>query len=109
MRLSGLLVFAGLIRLCRSIDTGAPKGVPIGGNYNGPLRPQIHFSSPVNFMNDPNGFFHDDLGVYHLYYQCTIPDPHLRNKLIRKSTQKRSRTMATSIGDTQQVETCTTG
>ena len=40
-------------------------------DYTGPLRPQVHFSPPVNFMNDPNGLFYDDRsGTYHLYYQC---------------------------------------
>lgn len=39
-------------------------------NYNGPLRPQVHYSPPENFMNDPNGLFFDPSeGVYHLYYQ----------------------------------------
>ncbi|RDW62545.1 hypothetical protein BP5796_10847 [Coleophoma crateriformis] len=37
--------------------------------YSGPLRPQIHYSPPVNFMNDPNGAFVDANGTWHLYYQ----------------------------------------
>ena len=52
------------------VEPTVPTGIPIAGNYTGPLRPQIHFSPPVNFMNDPNGMFVDADGVYHLYYQC---------------------------------------
>lgn len=47
-----------------------PTGVPIPGNYTGGLRPQIHYSPPQNFMNDPNGLFKDEMGIWHLYYQC---------------------------------------
>ncbi|TBU30079.1 glycosyl hydrolase [Dichomitus squalens] len=32
-------------------------------------RPQVHFSPPEGFMNDPNGLFVDAQGTYHLYYQ----------------------------------------
>ncbi|PVI07342.1 glycoside hydrolase family 32 protein [Periconia macrospinosa] len=46
-----------------------PTNEPLPGNYGGDLRPQVHFSPPVGFMNDPNGMFLDDNGTYHLYYQ----------------------------------------
>lgn len=49
-----------------------PTGTPIAANYTGPLRPQIHYSPPTNFMNDPNGMFVDANGTWHLYYQCMI-------------------------------------
>ena len=40
-------------------------------DYSGPLRPQVHFSPPEAFMNDPNGMFYDaKKEIYHLYYQC---------------------------------------
>ena len=40
-------------------------------DYSGPLRPQVHFSPPEGFMNDPNGMFYDvKKSIYHLYYQC---------------------------------------
>jgi beta-fructofuranosidase len=52
-----------------SISSIIPTGVPISGKYDGPLRPQIHFSPPVGFMNDPNGMFVDGEGLHHLYYQ----------------------------------------
>lgn len=50
-------------------NPAVPKGVPIAGNYTGALRPQIHFSPPQHFMNDPNGMFLDANGTWHLYYQ----------------------------------------
>jgi beta-fructofuranosidase len=54
------------------VEPDVPTGTPIAGNYTGALRPQIHFSPPKNFMNDPNGMFLDTFGVYHLYYQCKL-------------------------------------
>lgn len=46
-----------------------PTGTPIPGDYKGALRPQIHYSPPQHFMNDPNGMFRDANGTWHLYYQ----------------------------------------
>ncbi|KAF4563879.1 hypothetical protein EYR36_003123 [Pleurotus pulmonarius] len=50
-------------------EAAVPTGTPIVGNYTGHFRPQVHFSPPVGFMNDPNGLFRDASGTYHLYYQ----------------------------------------
>ncbi|KAF2730890.1 hypothetical protein EJ04DRAFT_472948, partial [Polyplosphaeria fusca] len=50
-------------------QSNVPTGTPVAGNYGGPLRPQVHFSPPKGFMNDPNGMFVDAAGLYHLYYQ----------------------------------------
>lgn len=36
--------------------------------YHQTRRPQVHFSPPTNFMNDPNGLFYYN-GTYHMYYQ----------------------------------------
>ncbi len=55
------------------VETAVPTGTPIPGDYTGALRPQIHFSPPQHFMNDPNGMFLDASGTYHLYYQCKDP------------------------------------
>ncbi|EHL02573.1 putative Invertase 4 [Glarea lozoyensis 74030] len=50
-------------------DEGVPTDQPIAGDYSGVWRPQVHFSPPTEFMNDPNGMFVDANGTYHLYYQ----------------------------------------
>jgi len=54
-------------------DSGVPTNAPVPGVYNGEWRPQVHFSPPVDFMNDPNGCFRDADETWHLYYQCTQP------------------------------------
>ncbi|TID03860.1 Invertase [Colletotrichum higginsianum] len=36
---------------------------------SGRWRPQIHFSPPAEWLNDPNGLFVDSDGVWHMYYQ----------------------------------------
>jgi hypothetical protein len=52
-----------------TFDAGVPTDAPVPGNYTGALRPQVHFSPPRKFMNDPNGCFLDSNGTWHLYYQ----------------------------------------
>ncbi|KAI9891779.1 MAG: hypothetical protein M1814_002343 [Vezdaea aestivalis] len=68
------LFFAGALLLGwasaqSSTSTAVPSTTPLPGDYSGYLRPQIHYSPPVNFMNDPNGMFVDAQGIWHLYYQ----------------------------------------
>ncbi|KAG6042268.1 hypothetical protein E4U41_000012 [Claviceps citrina] len=48
---------------------GDTLGHPIVGDYAGRYRPQVHYSPPQYFMNDPNGLFRDANGTWHLYYQ----------------------------------------
>ncbi|KAF4904599.1 Invertase [Colletotrichum fructicola] len=44
-------------------------------------RPQIHFSPPANWLNDPNGLFVDSDGVWHMYYQYAdnVPGSGVKN------------------------------
>ncbi|KAH7322941.1 glycosyl hydrolase [Stachybotrys elegans] len=51
-----------------------PTGTPVAGNYAGRYRPQVHFSVPKYFMNDPNGLFVDSNGTWHMYYQYNPTD-----------------------------------
>jgi hypothetical protein len=67
-----LAAAAALLGIVHTHDISAPKGVPITGSYTGTLRPQVHFSPPKEFMNDPNGMFKDAKGIWHLYYQCEL-------------------------------------
>ncbi|KAH0550976.1 hypothetical protein GP486_007659 [Trichoglossum hirsutum] len=69
-------------------DTSVPKGVPISGSYTGTLRPQVHFSPPREFMNDPNGMFKDAKGVWHLYYQYNPTDTVAGNQHWGHATSK---------------------
>lgn len=52
-----------------SSSSMVPAGTALAGDYSGPLRPQIHFSAPQGFINDPNGMFIDENKTWHLYYQ----------------------------------------
>lgn len=65
-----LLGYAFLVLGQDASTTAVPTGVPVAANYTGDLRPQVHFSVPQNFMNDPNGLFRAADGTWHLYYQC---------------------------------------
>jgi beta-fructofuranosidase len=58
-----------LLSLAAVVATAAASS---SNYYDGPLRPQIHFSPPQKFMNDPNGCFLDANGTWHLYYQCEL-------------------------------------
>ncbi|EMT67142.1 Invertase 2 [Fusarium odoratissimum] len=82
---------AGLIRLSAaqsSTTLSVPTGTPITGDYNGTYRPQIHFSPPQHFMNDPNGMFRDADGLWHLYYQYNPTDVVAGNQHWGHATSK---------------------
>jgi beta-fructofuranosidase len=72
--LSFSLSFSPVVAQSATTSSAVPTGTAIAGTYDGAYRPQIHFSPPVGFMNDPNGMFLDANGVYHLYYQYNPTD-----------------------------------
>lgn len=66
------------------VNPAVPTGTPIPANYTGPLRPQVHYSPPTGFMNDPNGMFYLN-GVFHLYYQYNPTGLGAGNQVSSKS------------------------
>lgn len=75
MLLTSISAVLGALALARAqANEPGPRGVVIEGDYSGALRPQIHYSPPQGFMNDPNGMFVDNEGVWHLYYQYNPTD-----------------------------------
>ncbi|KAJ8123796.1 hypothetical protein ONZ43_g333 [Nemania bipapillata] len=66
---AALLAVSTTAQTTTYVNPAVPTGTPVPGKYNGALRPQVHFSPPKGFMNDPNGMFKDAHGTWHLYYQ----------------------------------------
>ena len=50
------------------LTPGYTRADPPGVGYDQPLRPQFHFSSRRNWLNDPNGMVFDGQN-YHMFYQ----------------------------------------
>src|ERR1700761_8319572 len=57
----GLRYLIGLLLICST-------AVAQKATYREQYRPQIHFSPPAHWMNDPNGMVYYK-GTYHLFYQ----------------------------------------
>ncbi|KAI9806041.1 MAG: hypothetical protein M1833_004448 [Piccolia ochrophora] len=86
--LCALLCAAGLLATANAQGGSSLPSGPIPGNYTGALRPQIHFSPPQNFLNDPNGMFVDADGVWHLYYQYNPTAPVAGNQAWGHATSR---------------------
>jgi beta-fructofuranosidase len=62
----------------RGVDTQQVIADPVDvANYSDPWRPQVHYTPEQNWLNDPNGLFKDDDGLWHMYYQCKVDLPDL--------------------------------
>ena len=44
-----LLLDGALAQTTTYFEKGVPTDTPIPGDYNGPYRPQVHYSPPTNF------------------------------------------------------------
>ena len=56
--------------------------VPTELVYSDTYRPKYHVTPPINFMNDPNGLFYNELtGEYHAYYQWNPTQMKIGNQV----------------------------
>lgn len=54
------------------LEDGSQISAATHSNYTGPLRPQLQFSPPQNWMGHPTNLFIDADNIWHLYYQCKL-------------------------------------
>lgn len=72
-RFTVLVAAASATVLMLPLGAGPAVGAPPD-----PYRPEYHYTSATNFMNDPNGLIYHD-GVYHLFYQYNPSAPTAGN------------------------------
>lgn len=63
---------AGMSQQIVMSDSEKDEAMKANVDRSGHWRPQVHFSPPSNWLNDPNGLFLDSKGVWHMYYQCEL-------------------------------------
>ena len=52
--------------------------IDIENLYQEPMRPQVHFTTKIGWINDPNGLIYID-GIYHMFYQYNPTEPFWGN------------------------------
>ncbi|MEO5979581.1 MAG: glycoside hydrolase family 32 protein [Chryseolinea sp.] len=67
LALAGTLILFTCTKKTPPSELAESTGVPVK-EYAEKYRPQLHFSPPAHWMNDPNGLVYLD-GEYHLFYQ----------------------------------------
>lgn len=68
-----VLALQSQFKLCSRHSTEQALIESAATSYSDPWRPQVHYTPEANWLNDPNGLFKDDDGLWHLYYQCGYP------------------------------------
>jgi fructan beta-fructosidase len=71
VKVSPLIVLVAALS-CKKTELETTPAVVVAKEYTEKHRPQVHFSPPAKWMNDPNGMVYMD-GEYHLFYQY-FPD-----------------------------------